>query len=388
MRATRFLAVVLTALIGASLLAQDATETAARRGACRKLLGDGESLLLRGRTEAQSRQGDDFYYLTGIEDPGYALLVAAKGDLLFAPAAADGGQPAAPKGFAKVRPASELDDAVAKAAAKGKVLDDRRGRSLLGKLRRIKSPAEIETLRQACSITCQGQVAVMRAAAPGMYERELQSILETVFTNQGAPHTGFPSILGSGPNSCILHWSENTRRTEAGDVVVVDIGAEYQHYTGDVTRTIPISGKFTARQRQVYEVVLAANEAAIAMIAPGVDMRAVDKRVEQVMTDGLTKLGILKQGERPGLRRYYTHGLSHPIGLTVHDVGGLGKLEPGMVITIEPGLYFPDEKMGFRIEDDVLVTSKGHEVLTSAAPKQVAAIEQLMAQPATAPRGK
>jgi Xaa-Pro aminopeptidase len=162
----------------------------------------------------------------------------------------------------------------------------------------------------------------------------------------------------------------------AGDVAVLDIGAEYRMYTADITRTIPISGAFTKRQREIYEIVLKANQTAIDMVAPGVSMRDVSEKVDDVLTDGLVKLGLIK--DKSQLRQYYYHGLSHSIGLQVHDVGGLGQLEPGMVITIEPGLYLRGEGLGVRIEDDVLVTESGHMVLTAGAPKAVEDVERLM----------
>jgi Xaa-Pro aminopeptidase len=162
----------------------------------------------------------------------------------------------------------------------------------------------------------------------------------------------------------------------------MDIGAEYDMYTGDITRTIPLGGTFSKRQRDVYEVVLKANEEAIKMVGPGVSMTAINTRVNDILAEGLIKLGLIK--DKSGLRRYYTHGLSHSIGLDVHDLGGsltVGALEPGMVITIEPGLYIPEEKLGVRIEDDVLVTPTGYECITSAAPKAVADVEKLMKEP-------
>ena len=218
-------------------------------------------------------------------------------------------------------------------------------------------------------------------AQPGMYEYQLQAILEHVFFMNGAERVGFASIVGSGPNATVLHWSQNTRKTEPNEVVVVDIGAEKGMYTADVTRTIPISGRFTERQRDIYEIVLAANQAGIAMVAPGVSMRDINAKVNDILMQGLVKVGLLETEDRDGLRKYYYHGLSHSLGLNVHDVGGLGTLEPGMVLTIEPGLYIREEAIGFRIEDDVLVTETGHEELTTSAPKTVADIEAMMAEP-------
>jgi len=253
---------------------------------------------------------------------------------------------------------------------------------LFAALRPVKSADEIATLRIAAEITAAAQREAMRSAVPGMFEYQIQSIIEHVFTANGAARPGFSTIVGSGRNSCVLHWSTNDRKTEPGDVVVMDIGAEYNLYTADITRTIPVSGTFTKRQRDVYEVVLKANEAAIAMIAPGVNMSDVNAKVNDVLTEGLIGLGLIK--DKSGLRQYYTHGLSHTIGLQVHDLGGAntaGVLRPGMVITIEPGLYIPAENLGVRIEDDVLVTETGHEVISAGAPKRVADVEALMKEP-------
>jgi Xaa-Pro aminopeptidase len=255
---------------------------------------------------------------------------------------------------------------------------------LLSALRPVKSADELATLKIAAEITAAAEREAMRSAEPGMFEYQIQAIIEHVFRVNGADGPGFSTIVGSGGNSCILHWSTNSRKTEPGDVVVLDIGALYGMYTADITRTIPISGTFTRRQREVYEVVLKANEEAIKMIAPGVDMAAVNTRVNDLLAEGLIAFGLIK--DRSGLRQYYTHGLSHSVGLQVHDLGGantVGILKPGMVITIEPGLYIPAEKLGIRIEDDVVVTETGHEVITASAPKSVAEIEKLMREPGT-----
>jgi Xaa-Pro aminopeptidase len=253
---------------------------------------------------------------------------------------------------------------------------------VIAPLRRIKQPAEVATIRRAAAITAEGLKEAMRSAEPGLYEYQLQSIIEHVFTVNGARRPGFATIVGSGKNACILHWSENTRRTEPGDLVVMDVGAEVDMYTADITRTMPISGTFTKRQRLLYETVLAANTAAIEMAGPGVTMQAINEKVAAVLGDGLIQLGLAKDKADAAskLRRYYPHGLSHSVGLEVHDPGSVATLEPGMIVTIEPGLYIPEESVGVRIEDDVLVTETGREVLTGAVPKAVAEVEALMKQ--------
>ncbi len=250
---------------------------------------------------------------------------------------------------------------------------------LFGALRLIKSADELAALKSAAEITAAATREAMRSAKTGLFEYQIQSIIEHVFTFNGASRPGFSTIVGSGKNSCILHWSENTRKTEPGDVVVLDIGAEYNRYTADITRTIPISGTFTPRQRDIYEIVLKANEEAIKLVGPDVNMAVINARVNEILAEGLIRVGLIK--DKSGLRQYYTHGLSHSIGLDVHDLGGgltTGILKPGIVITIEPGLYIPAENLGVRIEDDVIVTPTGYEVITAAAPKSVEEVEKAM----------
>lgn len=425
------LALTVCALAPAFLGAQSPEEYAKRRQAVRAAMEPDSVMILRGAAagaeDAPVRRENNLYYLAGTDEPGTALVLYADGkaresardrgpaEVLFVAVAGAGGSvPAgAPKalerpGFESVRPVSEFPsylDRILLGGASVVYIDQRRSRSLsapltddeqllkqardrgaafavrpaaplIAPLRRIKSAAEIEILQTAAAITAEAQKEAMRTVRPGMYEYQLQSVVEHVFMVNGARRPGFPSIVGSGPNSCILHWSENTRKMEAGDLVVVDIGAEYRRYTADITRTIPVSGTFTKRQRDIYEIVLAANRAAIEMLGPGVDMQDVNDKVNEVLAAGLMKLGLIQ--DRSGLRRYYIHGLSHSVGLQVHDVGALGRLEPGMVITIEPGLYLRDEGLGVRIEDDVLITEGGRLVLTSGAPKTVEEVEKLM----------
>ena len=247
--------------------------------------------------------------------------------------------------------------------------------ALVRDLRRVKSAAEIENVRMAMTITSAAQREAMRAAAPGMYEYQLQSIIEHVFSVNGARRAAFSTIVGSGPNGIILHWSENSRQTRPGDLVVMDVGAEYARYAADITRTIPISGRFTPRQKAIYETVLRANEAAIEMIAPGVNMRDISAKVNEMLGQGLIALGLITDVK--DLRTYYTHGLSHGVGLGVHDVNS-AVLEPGVILTIEPGLYVRLEDTGVRIEDTVLVTATGREVLSASVPRKVAEVEALM----------
>src|SRR5262245_2332344 len=210
-----------------------------------------------------------------------------------------------------------------------------------------------------------GEQAAARTIGPGVMEYEVEAALEYEFRRSGAERPGFPSIVGSGPYSTILHYDKSERRMQAGDLVVVDVGAEYGGYSGDVTRTFPVSGKFSPRQREIYQIVLDAQKAAIAKIKPGVRINDVHEAAMNYIRS-------------KGYEKNFIHGTSHHIGLEVHDVGDTFRpLEPNMVITVEPGIYIPEEQLGIRIEDDVLVTSTGARVL-SVFPKEIAAIEALV----------
>lgn len=267
---------------------------------------------------------------------------------------------------------------------------------ILHPMREVKSEAEIALLRKAIDITCAGHREVMRSAKPGMREYELEAMLEYVFTRSGSERLGFPSIVGSGPNSCILHYRAGKRVINSGEVIVIDIGAEYGMYTADVTRTIPISGKFTKEQAAIYQIVYDAQEAAFQKIKPGAAYSEPHEASARVVTEGLLKLGILQGTVEENLRSrayrdFFLHGSNHYIGLDVHDAGTHGPLKPGVLITVEPGIYISeaavakhglDKKyanIGVRIEDDVLVTATGYELLSGSAPRAITEIEALMA---------
>jgi len=271
------------------------------------------------------------------------------------------------------------------------IVNSQRGRlqfsdpsSILARMRMIKKPAEIELIKKAVDITTKAHRQVMMSCEPGMYEYEIQAVVEYVFTRLGAQYPAFPSIIGSGENSVILHYSSNRKKINDGDLIVVDIGAEYNNYCADVTRTIPANGKFSPAQREIYSIVLNAQEETIKIIRPGVSFIDLQLKATEVIANGLLKLGIIKDKSEVG--KYFMHGVTHHLGLDVHDVGVPGNLEPGMVITVEPGIYIPagsdcDPKywnIGVRIEDVVLVTERGCVVLSSGAPKTIDEIERLM----------
>jgi Xaa-Pro aminopeptidase len=268
---------------------------------------------------------------------------------------------------------------------------------LLHEMRLIKSPAEIRLMRKAAAISSAAHIRAMRACRPGLNELDLEAELQHAFATGGARHAAYPSIVGSGANACILHYTENRSRLRKGDLVLIDAGAEVEGYAADITRTFPVGPRYNRAQRAIYELVLEAQQAAIDMVRPGNHWNDPHDAAVEVLATGLVALGLLKGRPRQviakgGYRRFYMHRTGHWLGLDVHDVGDYkvgGEwrvLEPGMTLTIEPGLYLPaGEKgvgprwadIGVRIEDDVLVTAGGHEVLTAAAPKSVADVEAL-----------
>jgi Xaa-Pro aminopeptidase len=251
----------------------------------------------------------------------------------------------------------------------------------VAELRKIKSAAEIGLLQKAIDITGEAQRDVARTIKPGVYEYEAQAVLEAAFTRNGAERPGFPSIVGSGIYSTVLHYNENRKKIEAGDTVVVDIGAEYSYYTADITRTYPASGKFTPRQREIYQLVLDAQRAAEKAFKPGQTTLA---QLNRVAIETI-KASPLRDKQGSTLEKYFIHGLGHWLGMDVHDVGNYSNLPVGSVFTIEPGIYIPEEKLGVRIEDDYLVTETGLVKLSRQIPCEPDEIERLMS---SAPRAE
>jgi Xaa-Pro aminopeptidase len=319
---------------------------------------------------------------------------------------------------------------------------------LLHELRLKRSPAELERQRRACQISRDAHIEAMRYARPGMYEYQVQAALEFVFRAGGSPRHAYPSIVASGPNACILHYNRNRRRMEAGDLVLIDAGCEWGYQASDITRTFPVNGRFSAPQRALYEVVLRAQQAAIAAARPGRRYEEIHHAARRVLTEGLIALGLLPRGLEDSLamhhyREFFMHGTGHWVGMDVHDVGAYrlqGRsrpLEPGMVLTVEPGLYVDPEReratfhlreygeeemwdrrlrlgtaaakrledeekaraetithpiprelrgLGVRIEDDLLITGDGAEVLTAGTPKSVDEVERTCAEAPRLPR--
>jgi Xaa-Pro aminopeptidase len=254
--------------------------------------------------------------------------------------------------------------------------------SSVGSLREIKTPEEMDLLRKSIEISCIAHAEVMKAIQPGMSELELQGIHEYIHKKYGAEYVGYPSIIGAGNNGCTLHYEENTRTRIGTDMVLMDVGAEYHGYSADVTRTVPVSGKFNLQQKQIYDLVYQAQEAVFKLCKEGTPFNQLNAKATGVLADGLLKLGIIKEKKDVGI--YYPHGCSHHLGLDVHDKSNYGDLKQNMVITVEPGIYIPqnsscDKKwwgIAVRIEDDVRIGKDSCELLSWAAPRKSEDVER------------
>lgn len=397
-------------------------------------------------SEYPYRQSSDFWYFTGFNEPEAALVLIKSNDthnhsVLFNRVrdltaeiwfGRRLGQQAAPAklGVDRALAFSEIDDqlyqllngldAVYHAQGEYAYADDilfraldklRKGsrqnltappavidwRPIVHELRLFKSAEELEVMRRAGEITALAHTRAMQKCRPGMFEYQLEGEIHHEFTRHGARYPSYNTIVGGGENGCILHYTENESELRDGELVLIDAGCEYQSYAGDITRTFPVNGKFTPAQRAIYDIVLESLETALRLYRPGTSIAEVTNAVVRIMVTGLANLGILK-GEVDQLildnahRPYFMHGLSHWLGLDVHDVGYYGTdrsrlLEPGMVLTVEPGLYIaPDADVpaeyrgiGIRIEDDIVITPDGNENLTASVVKRADDIEALMA---------
>jgi len=250
-------------------------------------------------------------------------------------------------------------------------------------LRMVKSPTEIVLIREAVKLSDEAQMKAMKMLRPGLWEYQVAAKMVETHAMGGSEAEAYAPIVGAGPNSTALHYDKLARKIEDGDIVVLDVGAQFSGYASDITRTLPANGKFTPRQREIYEIVLGAQNAAMDAIKPGMDMcHKGDKSVYKIAYDYINSRGKDKEGKSLG--QYFIHGLGHNVGLNVHDPPfDLCKpMVPGMVVTVEPGIYIPEENLGVRIEDDVLVTETGHEVLSGNLPRSVGEIEKIMADAA------
>ena len=352
------------------------------------------------------QQEDNFYYLTGFSEPQAVLVINGQGERilesLFIPQRdpeeerwtgikmGPGAEAELATGIGSVEALEDFDDRVRQLSDDGGTIytlteepesmrqlnalalssDFRNAAPGLADLRLVKAETEIALLEKAIAITMEAHEAAASVIVPDAMEYEVEGIVEYTFRRNGAERPAFPSIVGSGPFTTILHYDRNERQMRTGDLVVVDIGAEYSGYAADITRTYPVMGRFTDRQREIYQIVLDAQKAALERVRPGVSIGGPNG-VHAAARDYIDDQGY---GE------YFIHGTSHYLGLYVHDVGDYSRpLEPGMVLTVEPGIYLPEEELGVRIEDDVLVTADGYRML-STFPREIDEIEALMAQ--------
>jgi Xaa-Pro aminopeptidase len=387
-------------------------EYQARRTQLRKSL-DGV-LVLFARADDDLRdyiQEPNFLYLTGWRDPGGVLMMTATEEILFLPARNRTseifyGRVTDPNdsdvfektGFRAVLPKSAIETTFLRLVENAPKIYTEHGdvqaeklkalaplheagdtMALVGELREFKSPAELALIQKASDATVAAHLAAWHAMKAGKSEYEIAAVMTNTYFSMGCERSAYAPIVGSGPNSVILHYSANRRRMDAGEMVVMDVGAECGDYATDVTRTVPVNGKFTARQREIYEIVLGAQKAAIAAVKPGVRVgrRDGEGSLYKIAYDYINTHG--KDSHGAPLGKYFTHGLSHHVGLDVHDPGPTSiELKPGMVITIEPGIYIPEENLGVRIEDTILVTGNGAKILSGALPKEVEEIEKLV----------
>ncbi len=267
--------------------------------------------------------------------------------------------------------------------------------SIIHEMRLLKSDEEIEVMKQAAEITTEAHIRAMKAVKPGMFEYQLEAEYLYAFNKNGARAPAYNSIVGGGNNACILHYAENNSELKDGDVVLVDAGCEYKYYASDVTRTFPVNGSFTEEQKQIYSVVLEAHKQSMDQLQPGNKWNLAHEKSVEVIVEGLIDLGIIKSSKQEAIdtgeySKFYMHRVGHWLGMDVHDVGSYKQdgdwrdLEPGMVMTIEPGIYILDslegvedkwKGIGVRIEDDVLVTKEGFEVLTPDIPRSIEEVE-------------
>lgn len=412
-RLTVAVVVLLAGLYPCSSTELPVGEYSARRQALRKEL-DGGAFILFGatRSEATGRwtgfvQESNFFYLTGWNEPGAALVVLPEDEVLFLPlrdrererwsgpqaAPGDAGVEAR-AGVRRVLPmealAVELPQLLAGVNRVYTLVDQpftrklrrllpmrefRDARQVLARLRMRKSEMELAALRRSIQVTLQMHRAAAERLRPGIYEYQLLAPMAQVLLEAGCEQPAFTPIVGSGPNATILHYSGYRRQIQPGDLVVIDVGAECGHYAADVTRTLPASGRFTARQRRLYELVLGAQQAVIDAVKPGMSLgRRSPNSLYRIAVDYLNRFAEGPNGEPLG--QFFTHGIGHHVGLDVHDLEDPAEaLAAGMVITIEPGIYIPEEGIGIRIEDMVLVTEKGAQLLTGDLPRHAEEIE-------------
>jgi Xaa-Pro aminopeptidase len=372
-------------------------------------------MVLFAHTEGRDevfRLGEDpnFYYLTGWSEPGARLLMTPSQEILFLPhhnqrvenfqgkrSSAEDPNVREVTGFDQVLPIekfeAELDKAldahdkvyavanqpsVEKLKARYPFREISDAAPLITKLRVKKSPAELSAIQHATDVSLEAHRAAWKRMAPGMSEYQLAATFVGTFLENGCEGVAYSPIVGSGPNGTVLHYASNQRRMDRGELVVIDAAAQCNAYASDITRTAPVSGKFTPRQREIYEIVLGAQKAAIAALKPGARLSGTGDTLTKLAKDYMDAHGKDKHGE--GLGKYFIHGIGHQVGLQVHDPNIEGPLEAGMVVTVEPGIYIEEEGIGVRIEDVVLVTDNGAKVLSAALPREPDEIEKAVAK--------
>jgi Xaa-Pro aminopeptidase len=385
-------------------------EYKSRRAELRKSL-DGVMILF-GADEPEDLhnaffQESNFLYLSGWREPGAVMLLTRSEEVLFLPprnvqqetftgkkTLPEDGEAPERTGFAKVLPREAIettylkilgssrniytlpgDQRAQKLRTLGALHEERNAGPEIARLRVMKSPAEIELIAQATDATVAAHLAAWKRMRPGLFEYEISAAMTNVYFERGCERSAYAPIVASGPDSVVLHYMANHRRVDTGELVLMDVGAECSDYATDVTRTIPANGKFTARQREIYEVVLGAQKAAIAAVRPGARLRGEGESLQNIAQNYINGHGKDLHGEPLG--KYFTHGLSHFVGLDVHDPGDTGQpLKAGMIITIEPGIYIAEENIGVRIEDTVLVTPDGARILSGGLPRDPGEIEK------------
>jgi Xaa-Pro aminopeptidase len=261
-----------------------------------------------------------------------------------------------------------------------------RSAPIMQRIRAVKSNQEIELIQQACDITEKGFRRLLQFVKPGVWEYEIEAELIHEFVKNRSQGFAYGPIIASGKNACVLHYVENNRQCKDGDVILLDVAAEYANYASDMTRAIPVNGKFTKRQKEVYNAVLRVHKAATKLLVPGQTFDKYNKLIGELMTDELIGLGLIKKEEvknqnpaKPAFKKYFMHGTSHFLGLDVHDVGFFHEpMQAGMVFTVEPGIYIPEENLGIRIENNILITINGQLDLMKNIPIEVDEIEELM----------
>jgi len=390
------------------------------------MLNDGVLVLFGARESEDLHYGffqdTNFLYLTGWEEPGAILILTPEADqadpayaqraklpreILFLPQRVPGmekwtGRKLGPSdatagaatGFSAILPAERFESELRqllesypnlyttgseamenlRRIAPLRNIQDVKGR--LGNLRMNKSENEIARIQRATDVSVDAHRAAWKALRPGQFEYQIAGVMTATFMSSGCPRGAYAPIVGSGPNSTILHYSRNARRMDSGELAVMDVAAECGNYASDITRTVPVNGKFTKRQREIYDVVLGAQNAAIAALKPGVTI----SQLTSIAREYINSHGKDLQGQPLG--KYFIHGLSHHVGLDVHDESTVtAPLKAGMVITIEPGIYLPEESLGVRIEDIFLVTPTGSRNMSGALPRDPDELERALAQP-------